>query len=208
MPAIAGLARTYQLEWLLMARGDRDLLSEAERLARSSHRHRPRRCARLSRARRVQPLYRPLRREPRGVQEAEQRNAQHADLLVDYADALEHACEPATALQKVTQAIKLNPLCPDRYWWVAGGANFHLKRYEDAITDMSRMRDQSPAFRLLAASHAMLGNREKASVFVKRTKEIHPDFNVTGWLSILPDPGQEFAQHYEQSLRQAGFNGT
>ena len=45
---------------------------------------------------------------------------------------------------------------------------------------LSRMRDQSPGYRLLAASCAMLGDSEAADLYVRKAKEIHPDFRVTG----------------------------
>ncbi len=105
----------------------------------------------------------------------------------------------------INRAIELNPLGPDRYWWVAGGANFHLQRYREAIESMSRMRDNSPAYRLMAASWALLGESEKAAEYVRRAKDIHPDFNVESWLAILPIRDRTFAQHYEHGLREAGF---
>ncbi len=46
------------------------------------------------------------------------------NLVIRY--PLTHAGEPAMALQKISSAIALNPLCPDHYWWTAGGANFLL----------------------------------------------------------------------------------
>ncbi len=55
-----------------------------------------------------------------------------------------HACEPEKALEKITRAIELNPLCPDTYWWAAGGANFQLDNYAKAIDCLSRMREQAP----------------------------------------------------------------
>ncbi len=206
VPALSGLARTFHLEWLLMARGDIGLLSMAEQLAFRSleidpddaRGYRSIGLCRLFAGRFDESL--------EAFSQAERRNPQYADLLVDFADALQHACEPATALEKIGRAIELNPLCPDDYWWVAGGANFHLRRYADAIKCMSHMRDQSPAYRLVAASWAMLGERERASEYVDKAKDIHPDFSVHSWLSILPIKDPEFAQHYEQGLREAGFD--
>ncbi len=206
VPAISGLARTYQLEWLLMARGDNDLLTEAGRLAERALEIDPD-DARGHRDSAICNLYAGRFDESlRSFGEAERRNPQHADLLVDYADALQHACDAATALQKINRAIELNPLGPDRYWWTAGDVNFHLERYDDAIACMSRMRDKSPAFRLIAASWAMLGDRKKAMEYVLRAKDIHPDFNVKAWLSILPIRDPDFARRYEQGLREAGFD--
>jgi hypothetical protein len=51
----------------------------------------------------------------------------------------------------------------------------------------------------------MLGEREKATSYVRKAQEIHPDFSVDGWLSIVPIRDPTFAQHYEQGLREAGF---
>jgi tetratricopeptide (TPR) repeat protein len=205
VPAITSLARTFQREWLLLARGDRDLLSEAERLARTAIEFDPDDARGYRELGNCTLFVGRFDESLRAYELAEQRNPQHADLLADLADALSHACEPAAALQKITKAIDLNPLCPDHYWWAAGGANFHLKRYADAIECMSRMRDQSPAYRLMAASWAMLGDQDLATEYVRKTKNIHPDFSVNGWLSILPIRNAEYAQHYAQSLREAGF---
>ena len=206
VPAISGLAQTFSIEWLVMARGDNELLGEAERLARRSLEIDPD-DARGYRNLGLCRLYSGRFDESLDAfGQAERRCLQHADILVDYADALQHACDPEKALGKINAAIDLNPLAPDRYWWVAGDVNFHLEHYKDAIKCMSRMRDGSPAFRLLAASWAMLGERGKASEYVRKAKEIHPDFSVDAWLSILPIRDPEFARRYEQGLREAGFD--
>jgi tetratricopeptide (TPR) repeat protein len=206
VPALSGLARTYQLEWLLMARGDHDLLGEAAKLAERSLEIDPD-DSRGYRDAGICKLYVGRFDESlREFSEAERRSPQHADLLADYADALQHACDARTALVKINRAIELNPLAPDRYWWTAGDVNFQLERYGDAIASISRMRDQSPAFRLFAASWAMLGEREKAHEYMHKAKDIHPDFNVKAWLSILPIRDPDFAHRYEQGLREAGFD--
>ena len=206
VPAISGLAHTFHLEWLLMARGDNDLLADAERLAHRSLEIDPD-DARGYRDLGLCSIYAGRFDESlEAFGHAERRNPQYADLLVDYADALQHSCDAAAALQKIEQAIELNPLGPDRYWWVAADVNFHLERYTDAINCMSRMRDQSPAFRLIAASWAMLGEKERAKEYVRRAKDIHPDFSVDAWLSILPIRTPEFASRYKHGLREAGFD--
>jgi tetratricopeptide (TPR) repeat protein len=189
-----------------MARGDTELLEEAERLAKLSIEIDPD-DARGYRELGICSLFAGRFDESlQALAQGEACNPQYADLVSDFADALTHACEPAEALAKIRSAIELNPLCPDHYWWTAGGANFHLQRYREAIGAMSHMSDPSPAFRLLAASWAMLGEREQAAKYVRKTKEIHPDFTVNGWLSILPIRDPKFAQHYEHSLRVAGFD--
>ena len=205
VPAISGLARTYQLEWLLMARGEPDLLDEAARLASEAVDTDPD-DARGYRELGVCKLYAGRFDESlNALSSAEERNPQFADLLMDYSDALLHAGEAGAALQKLTQAIEMNPLCPDTYWWAAGGANYQLHRYRDAVDCLSRMRDQSAVYRLLAASWAMLGEQERAREFVRKTRDIHPDFSVGGLLSHIPFRDPTYAKHYEHGLREAGF---
>jgi DNA-binding SARP family transcriptional activator/tetratricopeptide (TPR) repeat protein len=205
VPALSGLARTLRLEWVLLARGDPDQLVEAERLSKRSVEIDPD-DARGYRELGACTLYAGRFDESlEAFGQAEARNPQFADLLVDTADALTHAGEPQLALQKVATAMDLNPLCPDYYWWVAGGSNFHLHRYSEAIESLSRMRDQTPAFRLLAASWARMGERQQAAEYVRKVLEIHPDFSVSSWLSILPIRDRRYERDYEQGLREAGF---
>ena len=206
VPAISGLARTYQREWLLMARGDEELLGEAERLASLAREIDPE-DARGYRELGVCKLYAGSFEESvEALSEGERRSPQFADLLNDFADAYSHTCDFPAALEKITKAIELNPLCPDHYWWTAAGANYHLQRYGEAINAMRHMRDQSAAFRLMAASYAMLGDKPSARQFVEKAKDIHPDFKISGWLSIVPIQDPSYAKHYEQGLREAGFD--
>ena len=205
VPAVSGAARTYQLEWLLTARGDNDLLVEAARLATQSIEIDPD-DARGYRELGACNLYAGRFDESLAMMaEAELRNPQFADLLLDFGDALTHACQPDEALKKITHAIVLNPLAPDYYWWIAAGANYHLHRYREAIELIHRMRDQTPAFRLLAASWARLGERGKATEYVRKVLDIHPDFSVSNWLSILPIRDPQYEKDYEDGLREAGF---
>ncbi len=205
VPAVSGAARTYQLEWLLTARGDNDLLVQAEQLAARSIKIDPE-DARGYRELGACNLYTGRFDESLAMlAEAELRNPQFADLLLDFGDALSHACQPDEALKKITRAISLNPLAPDYYWWIAAGASYLLHEYKDAIGLIQRMRDQTPAFRLLAVSWARLGERDKAAEYVRKVLEIHPDFSVRNWISILPIRDPQYVKDYEDGLREAGF---
>jgi tetratricopeptide (TPR) repeat protein len=208
VPAISGLARSYQLEWLLLARGDSELLGEAARLAKRALEIDPD-DARGHRELGICHAYAGRFDESlTALAAGEQRNPQHADLLNDFAEALVHACEPALALEKIGQAIDLNPLCPDQYWWAAAGANYQLERYAEAVSCMEHMQDQTPALRLLAASWGMLGNRERAAGYALLTKETHPDFRIDSYLSVVPFRDPRIIQRYKEGLRAAGFDDT
>jgi tetratricopeptide (TPR) repeat protein len=138
--------------------------------------------------------------------EAEPRNPQHADLLADHADALSLSGAPTKALARVEAAISLNPLCPDRYRWCEGTIHYQLEHYDGAIEALSRMADPSPAYKVLAASWAMLGQRGKAREFTRKVMRIYPDFTVDKWLSMIPIRDARLKQQYEEGLRLAGFN--
>lgn len=205
VPSLSGLARTFQTEWLLLARGETNLLEDAKRLAALAIEIDPD-DARGFRELGVCNAY--LGRFDEGLEalaRGEQCHPQYADLLSDAADAYVHACEPEKALEKITRAIELNPLCPDTYWWAAGGANFQLDNYAKAIECLSRMREQAPAYRLLAASCAMLGDREQAERYAAMTRESHPDFEISAFLSAVPFRDAKIVKKYEHGLREAGF---
>ena len=136
--------------------------------------------------------------------EAERKCPQHADMLADFGDALAHSGEPEEGLRKMQQAIWLNPLIPDNYYWQAAGMNYQLGRYDIAIETILKMTDKTCALRLLAASHAKLGQRQEAQRCVRKVMETYPDFSIDRWLAIVPNRPDE-KRHYADGLRLAGF---
>jgi DNA-binding SARP family transcriptional activator/tetratricopeptide (TPR) repeat protein len=204
-PATSALARSYQLEWLLLARGDHDMLTQAEDLARKAVRIDPL-DARGYRELGMCNLYTGRFDESlEAYSEGERLNPQHADLLHDYADALVHSGQVDEAIAKIKQAMQLNPLCPDHYWWTAGSAHYAAREYRLAIESVSRMRNRTPCLRLLAMSHAMLGETEKAARYMRKAMETNPNFSLDKWIKILPLRPASAVRHYEKGLRLAGF---
>ena len=206
VPALSGLARTYQREWLLLARGDHDLLRQAEMFATKATNLSPE-DARGYRELGVCSLFAGRFDDSiDALRQAEVTSPQYADVIADFADTLVHSSEPERGLEKIEKAIKLNPLCPDDYWWTAAGANYHLERYDAALTCLSEMKDQTPAYRLAAMTWAMKGNHTRARTFMHKAKSVHPDFRTQEWLSVLPFRATWQLRHYELGLRAAGFD--
>ena len=206
VPALAGMARSFQREWLLLARDDKALLGEAEHHAVRAMTLAPD-DARGHREFGVCSLF--AGRFDDGVaalRRAEAASPHYADVVADLADTLVHASQPELGLAKIERAIDLNPLCPDDYWWTAAGANYHLERYDEALSSLAKMADRTPAFRLMAMTWAMKGDQIQARFFMRKTKEIHPDFRVNAWLSTMPFREQWQRHHYEMGLRKAGFD--
>ncbi len=203
--AIAGLARTEHLEWLLTARGDRELLRSAEAHARDAIRigaddaggYHQLGVAKLYQGQFFESM--------EAFMEAESRAPSHADLMADHADTLVHAADPILALDKIKRAIELNPLCPDLYWWTAAGANFFLEEFGEAIACIGRMADQAKAGRLAAAAYAMLGDQRNAKREMRRTLAIYPDFTVDDWLTNVPIREKWKMDMFRDGLRRSGF---
>ncbi len=203
--AIAGLARTEHLEWLLMARGDEELLLSAENHARDAIRigaddangYHQLGVAKLYQGQFFESM--------EAFMEAENRAPSHADLIADHADTLVHAADPILALEKIKRAIELNPLCPDLYWWTAAGANYCLEEYGEAIACIGRMADQANAGRLAAAAYAMLGDQRSARREMRRTLAIYPEFTVDDWLAKVPIREKWKQDMLRDGMRKAGF---
>ncbi len=137
--------------------------------------------------------------------EAKFRNPHHADTLADHANCLMFAGDPKAALEAIRGAIKLNQLCPDYYLWTLGGIRFQLKEYEQAIEAVRKMRDGRTSLRLLAASHAMLDQRDEARRNAEELLQAFPAFSVKSWLKRVPNRRSEDEQHYASALLAAGL---
>ena len=204
-PALSGIARTFATEWLLTARADSELLSIAERHAKDaieSNESLPT----AHREAGVVKLYQgDLDESLAALDRAEQLSPHYADVLYSHADTLVHASRPGEALEKLGQAISLNPLAPDAYLWSAAGASYFLGQYEQAIGFVQDMKDKSPADRIVAASWAMLGDRRKARQHRMRALKTNPTFDVDKWLAVIPFKEQWQKDLYREGLKKAGF---
>ncbi|MGO7586578.1 SARP family transcriptional regulator [Rhizobium ruizarguesonis] len=204
-PALSGLSRTFVVEWLLTARGDRELLGLAEDYANRAIVADPSLAAGF-RELGVAKLYLgDIDESLLALKLAEELSPHYADGIASYADTLVHASRPADALIKIDRAISLNPLSPTDYLWTAAGANFALGHYTEALEQISAMDDRTPADRLSAACWAMLGDTKNARLYMRKVREIYPDFDVDKWLSVVPFKEQWQKEQYREALRRAGF---
>ena len=204
-PALSGMARSLFMEWLLTARGDDELLREAERQARLGI-EAGENLATGYRELGVIRLYQWAFDESlEALEQAERRGPQYANVIASHADTLVQSSRPLEGLEKIERSIELNPLCPDDYLWTAAGGSYSSGRYALALSYIERMKDRSPADRLSAASWAMLGDVRKARHFVRRTRAALPEFDVDKWLEIVPFRESWQKDHYREGLIKAGY---
>jgi TolB-like protein len=204
-PAMGGLSRSYFLEWLVTARGDQELLKQAERHALETVRTDDQ-LASGYRELGVAKLYgRQFDESAEHLERAVSLSPNHANAVASYADTLVQGSRPDLGLVKIQEAINLNPLPPDDYFWIAAGASYSVGLYEQALSYIGQMKDRLPADRLAAASWGMLGDAKKGRQFVRRTYDVHPGFDLDSWMAIVPFKEEWQRQHYYEGLKKAGF---
>ncbi len=159
-PALSGMARTYAIEWILTARGDRELLSLAEHHAKGaieSNEDLPGAHREFG----VVKLYQgDLDESLAALDLAENLSPHYADVLYSHADTLVHVSRPREALDKLAKALSLNPLAPTTYFWRLRCQLF-LENYEDASATFQRMKDKSPATGCLRQAGRCSATRRK-----------------------------------------------
>jgi tetratricopeptide (TPR) repeat protein len=204
-PALAGLSRTLTLEWVLTAQGDDALLAEAERLARQAI-ETDSLSALAFKELGVSQLYRGrIDDSLAALQEAERLSPHYAEAIYSHGDSLTHASRPGLAIEKLKQAISLNPIAPDVYLWAAAGACYFLEDYAQALSYVDRMQDKKPATRLAAACCAMLGDLKRARLHRLRFLKDNPSFDLDNWLAMVPHKEQWQTELYREGLVRAGF---
>lgn len=132
-------------------------------------------------------------------------NPNDADVLAEMGDALVYSGQAERAVELLERAMRLNPYYPDWYLWYLGDACFHLGDYEKTIETVRRMRDQSEAHRLLAASHALLGQMKEARSHARQVLEVHPSFSIEHWRNVPPYKDLNHLRPFIDGLRKAGL---
>ncbi|OWW04068.1 peptide antibiotic resistance protein [Rhizobium sp. R72] len=204
-PAFTGLARTYTSEWLVTAQGNGELLGLAEQNALKAI-ERDEGFAGGHRELGVTKLYLgDVDESVSALSHAEELSPHFADVIYSHADTLVHASRPKEALAKIQKAMSLNPISPDSYLWCAAGASYFLQQYDDAMAYVEAMKDKAPAYRIAAASCAMIGDRRRAQFYRQRAETLNPVFDLEKWLSVVPMKEQWQKDLYKEGLLKAGF---
>ncbi|MFK0205188.1 BTAD domain-containing putative transcriptional regulator [Agrobacterium sp. NPDC090283] len=203
--ARARVAQSLQLEWLMLGGNDPHLLHRAKAEADSSVEIDPAlgvghwMCA-------VVALYqRDFDISAEKFFEAEALAPNSADLLLQHADALAHFGDAETAWEKFQQAIDLNPLAPDIYWWAGASIAFKREDYGAAVELCGRMENDEPALRVLTASHALHGDLAAARESGNRLQENYPGMTAREISSLSPDRDPIANEKFYHALRLAGI---
>lgn len=204
--AYAAVSKTYNLEWRYRwsPQPDRSLETALElaSLAVEVDRMDPRGHAELGFAH----LYRgEIDASLAAYEESLSINPNDADIIAEHGDVMTYDGRPAEAVIAIDAAIQLNPVHPDWYLWLQGGAYHQMGRYDTAIQTLKRMKNPGEAARLLASSYAHSGNLGEARQWADRVLKRHPTFKVADWASRQPFRHPKDLAHFLDGLRQAGL---
>jgi tetratricopeptide (TPR) repeat protein len=203
--AYSGLAKTYSIEWVLTARGDPELLRKAEESARSAITRNPEIAYGYKELGMAKLYLGELDESLDALARAEELSPHYADAIYSFADSLIHASRPKDGLEKIEKAIALNPLGPDEYFWCAAGASYFVGAFDKAISRIQSMSNQASAYRLLAASCAMLGDSKRAHHYRRKDRMANPQFDLQKWLAVVPIREQWQKEMYREGLVKAGY---
>jgi len=109
------------------------------------------------------------------------------------------------ALQVIGAVKQVDYKLADFRNWIAASGHYALGEYGAALTELRQMRNPDATYRLRAACHAMLGDAEEARVFMKKSMEDNPGFDVKAWLSMCPARLKADIEHFGTGYRSAGF---
>ncbi|URK89177.1 hypothetical protein LP421_32665 (plasmid) [Rhizobium sp. RCAM05350] len=68
----------------------------------------------------------------------------------------------------------------------AAAASYFVGAFDKAVSRIQSMSNQASAYRLLAASCAMLGDTRRANHYRRKDRETNPQFDLQKWLAVVP----------------------
>ncbi len=134
----------------------------------------------------------------------------NANARVLLATLLYYAGRPQVGLERIQEAIAINPHHPFNYEFHLGQAYFILHQYEQAIDAFKHGIDSNPAEERLhvwlAAAYAQSGDIENASWEAEQVMTLNSEFSVARMEQSFPFQDPVDLNHFTDGLRLAGLN--
>jgi len=133
-------------------------------------------------------------------------NANNRVLL---ATLLYYAGRPGVGLERIKEAMQINPHHPYNYHFHLGQAYFVLRQYDEAIDAFQQGIASNPASERLhvwlAASFAQSGDLDSAAWEADNILTSNPEFSVTRMEEAFPFKDPAEIRHFVDGLRLAGL---
>ena len=126
-------------------------------------------------------------------------------LLIEYGRYLMYDERPEEGLEKVAEAMRLNPYHPNWYWNIHGRCQHMLGHYHEALQSFQRIHQ--PVFWIhayIAACHRVLGDEKAAEAARRALYASRPDFDFSQFLPHFPYRNPETARRFFDEIGQVG----
>jgi adenylate cyclase len=107
-------------------------------------------------------------------------------------------------IQRIREAMRLNPFHPEWYWSDLGMVLYAARRYADALEAFGRRAQKGPwSLCRIAACYAQMNRMEEAAETVAEVLRQEPDFSISRrrlhmWVEAE-------AEHIREGMRKAGL---
>lgn len=118
-------------------------------------------------------------------------------LLIEYGRYLMYVERPADGLEKVEEAMRLNPFHPNWYWNVHGRCQHMLGNHAEALQSFQRVHQ--PAFWVqayMAACHRVLGDEKAAEAARRALFNSRPDLDFAHFAEMFPYKNPQTARRF------------
>lgn len=204
-PTLAALSKAYRLEWLRLARADEKELDLAIDFARQAIAAGPDGVHGLQQFGICNIYKKNYEQGLVALERAERQAPDQSEVVAEHADGLICYGSLADGLVKIRPILDETILADDQLLWNAASGHYLSGHYEETLGLLSRMSTEEPAFHLKAACFAMMSQLDEARRYVRKLREILPDFTIRKRLEMVPLRRREDLEHYEYGLRTAGF---
>ncbi len=138
------------------------------------------------------------------LERALQLNPYDADTLVQLGYLMALRGRPDEGLGLIDRAIRLNPLHPDWYYFDRAATLYSAKRYRESAEFLARAPLQRATYLARqAAAAAMAGDMDQAATFVRRMREVYPDFDAAASARSVEYEHASDLAHYVEGIERA-----
>lgn len=202
--AHSGIASTLWMEWLLRGGNDPELLVHAKKQSERAIRLDPNGASGHWRKALVELYQNAFDESEQSFEMAQELNPNQADIILHRSDALGHVGDPVLAQKLFDQALVLNPMPPEHYWWTGASIAFSNEDYAGAIRLCGKIENEEPVLRLLAACHGQLRNMDEARHYGRGLAETYPGETAYQMAKLQPHRTEKSLETFIEGLRIAG----